>query len=116
MDSERWGRLDKLLHDALALSPEERDGFLRQTCGRDAQLEREAGSLLSLEPQAVGFLENPPIHLAAAFGSSREGQDAYQISATAQSSPITAFSESSAAAAWASSIEPRISSWVDPSR
>ena len=35
MDSERWGRLNKLLHDALDRSPEERDAFLRQACGGD---------------------------------------------------------------------------------
>ena len=35
MDSERWGRLNKLLHDALDRAPEERDAFLRQACGGD---------------------------------------------------------------------------------
>ena len=75
MDSEHWDRLNKLLHDALALPPDEREGFLRETCDRDAQLECEARSLLRFEAQAVGFLENPPIHLAAAFAAAGEGGD-----------------------------------------
>ena len=68
MDSERWGRLNKLLHDALDRSPEERDAFLRQACGGDEPLAREARSLLSVEPQAVTFLERPAIELAARVG------------------------------------------------
>ena len=68
MDSERWGRLNKLLHDALDRSPEERDAFLRQACGGDEPLAREARSLLSVEQQAVTFLERPANELAARAG------------------------------------------------
>jgi len=68
MDSERWGRLNKLPHDALDRSPEERDAFLRQACGGDEPLAREARSLLSIERQAVAFLERPAIELAARAG------------------------------------------------
>ena len=69
MDSERWDRLNKLLHDALDRAPEERDAFLCQACGGDDALAHEARSLLSLEPQAVTFLERPAIELAARVGS-----------------------------------------------
>jgi len=65
MDSERWGQLNKLLHDALDRAPEERDAFLRQACGGDEPLAREARSLLSVEQHAVTFLETPAIELAA---------------------------------------------------
>jgi len=62
-----WSQLDKLLHGALALTPDERDGFLRQTCGGDKELEREARSLLSLEPRARAFLETPAFDVAGAW-------------------------------------------------
>ena len=69
MDSERWGRLNKLLHDALDRSPEERDAFLRQACGGDEPLAHEARSLLNVEQQAETFLERPAIELAARVGA-----------------------------------------------
>jgi len=65
MDSEQWKQLDKLLHAVLERSPEERDAFLRQACAGDERLEREARSLLTLEPQARSFLEKPAIEVAA---------------------------------------------------
>src|SRR4051812_22121508 len=68
MDSERWGRLDKLLGEALDRAPHERDGFLRQACGGDDALASEARSLLSVEQHAVTFLEKPAIELAARVG------------------------------------------------
>ena len=68
MNSERWGRLNKLLHDALDRSPEERDAFLGQASGGDDALAREARSLLSVEQQAETFLETPAIELAARVG------------------------------------------------
>jgi len=68
MDSERWGRLNKLLGEALDRAPDERDDFLRQACGGDDALASEARSLLSVEQHAVTFLEKPAIELAARVG------------------------------------------------
>ena len=91
MDSERWGRLDKLLHDALDRAPEERDAFLRQTCAGDDALARDARSLLSLEQQAVTFLERPAIELAARVGGgdghADAAQDAFGQTVAGQSLP-----------------------------
>lgn len=64
MDSEQWKQLDKLLHAALQLPPEERGGFLRKACAGDERLEREAQALLRLEQEAEGFLEIPAIEIA----------------------------------------------------
>ena len=108
MDSERWGRLNKLLHDALDRSPEERDAFLGQACGGDEPLAREARSLLSVEQQAETFLETPAIELAARVGGDmREEHEPRRSPHGRRFSRITAFSKSSAAAAWASSTRPR---------
>ena len=65
MDSDRWKQIDKLLHSVLERPPEERDAFLQIACAGDEGLEREARSLLSLEPNAEGFLETPAIQMAA---------------------------------------------------
>ncbi|MFL6416299.1 MAG: protein kinase domain-containing protein [Bryobacteraceae bacterium] len=65
MDSDRWKKLDKLLHAALERTPEERDAFFREACPSDEPLEREARSLLALEEKAGAFLEKPAIELGA---------------------------------------------------
>jgi len=69
MDSERSGQLNKLLHDALDRSPEERDAFVEQACGGDEPLAREVRSLLR---QTV-FLGTPAIELAAGIGAEGPG-------------------------------------------
>jgi serine/threonine protein kinase/tetratricopeptide (TPR) repeat protein len=63
MDSDRWKKLDNLLHAALERTPEERDAFLREACPGDEGLEREARSLLALEEKAGAFLEKPAMQL-----------------------------------------------------
>ncbi len=66
MNSERWKQVDNLLQSTLEQRPpEERDAFLRQACSGDEPLEREVRSLLTLEREAGGFLENPAIDVAA---------------------------------------------------
>ena len=73
MDSDQWKQLDKLLHAALERPPEERDAFLRQACGGDQRLEREARSLLTLEKKAEAFLERPAIEMAERLASCEHG-------------------------------------------
>ena len=65
MDSDRWKKLDKLLHAALECTPEERGAFLREACPCDEPLEREARLLLALEEKAGAFLEKPAIELGS---------------------------------------------------
>ena len=74
MDSERSGQLNKLLHDALDRSPEERDAFVEQACGGDEPLAREVRSLLR---QTV-FLGTPAIELAAGIGAEGPGDHGRQ--------------------------------------
>jgi eukaryotic-like serine/threonine-protein kinase len=74
MDSKRWRQLDNLLHAVLQRSPEERDAFLRRECDGDEPLEREARSLLRLEPETDSFLESPAIEVAARTLARRSGQ------------------------------------------
>jgi eukaryotic-like serine/threonine-protein kinase len=65
MDPNRWKQIDSLLQAVLEQRPEERDAFLRRSCGTDQELEREVRSLLSSHEQVGGFLENPAIEAAA---------------------------------------------------
>ena len=75
MDSDRWKKLDKLLHAALERTPEERDAFLREACPGDEPLEREARSLLALEEKAGAFLEKPAIELGAQVALGEQTDD-----------------------------------------
>jgi len=63
MDSERWKRIDSLLHAALEHPRAEREGFLRQACAGDEGLEREVRSLLASDQQAGSFLDSPAAEL-----------------------------------------------------
>ncbi len=60
-DSERQRRVETLHSAALQLDAGERDTFLRQACGGDAELRRAVESLLAYEPELDGFLEGPPL-------------------------------------------------------
>ena len=57
--SERWARIEALVHDALARPATERDAFLDATCGSDTGLRREVDSLLAQATGAGTFLETP---------------------------------------------------------
>lgn len=75
MDSDEWKKLDKLLHAALERPPEDRDAFLRQACAGDEWLEREARALLTLEHEALDFLETPAIEMAAQAAISEKSEN-----------------------------------------
>ena len=71
MDPERWRQVDRLLQAVLERPSEERDAFLRNACGDDDALEREARSLLIAQQQAGRFLEDPAIELGPADARAR---------------------------------------------
>jgi tetratricopeptide (TPR) repeat protein len=52
---EHWERIEGLFYAALELDAAARPGFLRQTCGADAQLLREVESLLQSSEKTVAF-------------------------------------------------------------
>src|SRR5215469_9029328 len=65
MDPSRWKQIDSLLQAVLEQQPEEREAFLRRSCGTDQELEHEVRSLLSSHERVGRFLENPAIEVAA---------------------------------------------------
>jgi serine/threonine protein kinase/tetratricopeptide (TPR) repeat protein len=60
-DNERERRLEELYSGALQRDASERDEFLRQACGGDAELRRAVEWLLGSEQKLDGFLEPPPL-------------------------------------------------------
>ena len=57
MRLELWRRAEELFHAALERSPEDRQGFLDEACGDDADLRRQVELLVSNLEQAGSFLE-----------------------------------------------------------
>src|SRR5437763_11134195 len=65
MTSERWRRMEDLLHAALERAPHDRARFLAHACAGDAVLEREVGELVASHEQAGSLLERPALDVAA---------------------------------------------------
>jgi eukaryotic-like serine/threonine-protein kinase len=65
MKAERWNRIDELLQTALQLPVEQRETFLRQQCGTDAELLEEVRSLLESDRRAGNFLDPLVTNIAA---------------------------------------------------
>ncbi|MDX2043757.1 MAG: protein kinase [Acidobacteriota bacterium] len=66
MKADRWQQIDRLLDEALALSPDEREAFLARVSDSDQELRREVASLLRAHDRAEGkFLDAPALELAA---------------------------------------------------
>ncbi len=62
-ERRRLGRLKEILAEAVKRPAAERDGFVIDACGGDAELRREVDSLLRLESLAEGFLDRSPNQL-----------------------------------------------------
>jgi len=75
MHSDRWKQIDSLLQATLEHPPSERDGFLRQACNGDGELESEVRSLLASEEEAGSFLESPAMEVAAAAIAQRHDRE-----------------------------------------
>src|SRR5262245_36595507 len=65
MDANRWKQIKKIYDRALDLSLDEREGFLAEACGADADLRREIETLLAAHEHAGPFLESPAVEAAA---------------------------------------------------
>ena len=76
MDSDRWKQIDSLLQAALERPRNERDGFLRQACGGDRDLEGEVRALLASSEEAGSFLESPAMEVAAQAIAHRQNEAA----------------------------------------
>jgi len=64
MKAERWQRIERLYHSALALPLAERTEFLSSACAEDKDLQHEVESLLRHD-QGAQFLESPAVVVLA---------------------------------------------------
>ena len=72
MNSERLRQIEELYHATLELSLDERDSFIKDSCGEDEELHRELETLLAVKRTPNDFFENPPLSLAAQMFAERE--------------------------------------------
>jgi serine/threonine-protein kinase len=61
MDWERWQQIKGLFAAALELPAQEREAFLENACGADAELRREVEKLLASFARAESFMERPAV-------------------------------------------------------
>jgi Tol biopolymer transport system component len=64
MTPERWQRVSRIYHDALAREVGERASFVRDACRDDETLRREVESLLAQPPSTDDFLSEPVLAMA----------------------------------------------------
>ncbi len=61
IDEKDWPRIKEIFHSALARVPDERAGFLRDSCGENVALRAEVESLLAAHADAGAFVEGAAI-------------------------------------------------------
>jgi serine/threonine protein kinase/Tol biopolymer transport system component len=64
MTPERWQRVSRIYHDALARAAGERASFVREACRNDETLRREVESLLAQPASAEDLLNEPALAMA----------------------------------------------------
>lgn len=72
MDSEQLKRIEEIYHAALEIAPAEREAFLQNRCGDDAELRREVESLLGFEKTSDSSFDSRLESLAAEMFSKEE--------------------------------------------
>ena len=70
MDPQRWQLVQDLLAESLERPADEREEFLRRSCGADAELREEVDSLLRASEEADGYFDD----LGERAGIPREGE------------------------------------------
>ena len=70
MTPERWRAVESILKAALACEPGQREAFITDACGEDADLRREVASLLAAHDSSDhAFLERPAAEALGALGT-----------------------------------------------
>src|SRR5215470_13487524 len=65
MKTERWLQIERLYHELLERSADQRTAFLAEACADDAALRRDVESLLKAHDEAGAFLVAPALEVAA---------------------------------------------------
>src|SRR5215469_14262568 len=59
MQGERWRQVDKIFHDLIDQTPEQRASFLERVCGSDVSLKEEVEQLIRAYERSGSFLDSP---------------------------------------------------------
>lgn len=65
MRPQRWQQIKEIFHSALALPPDERDGFLAKACRGQDSLRKEIESLIRSYEETGSFIDSPAYKIAA---------------------------------------------------
>jgi non-specific serine/threonine protein kinase/serine/threonine-protein kinase len=79
VNGERFQRCEELFHAASALSPGERDAFLRARCVDDPELRGEVERLLTAHARAADFIASPAIAAARDWTPAEERLDGRMV-------------------------------------
>src|SRR6516164_3894991 len=58
MHGERWRQVDKIFHDLIDQTPEQRASFLEQVCANDPSLKKEVEQLIEAYERSGSFLDS----------------------------------------------------------
>lgn len=75
MDTDRWKRVDELLHATLQVPSDQQQEFLRLAYGDGAELHQKVSSLLKSHHEADNLLDQPLIEGAALKNPALEDQE-----------------------------------------
>jgi hypothetical protein len=80
MSTRDWREVEELLHQAMALAPQERTAFLDAACGSDPELRAELNSLLMVGDELSDEFLNSPLR-GVRDGQLREFESASGLAA-----------------------------------
>jgi serine/threonine protein kinase len=75
MTPERWSKVEDLFQVAVARPPNERSGFLEETCVGDDELRREVEALLASDHDEDSMLEDIASGMAAEWAAEGDADD-----------------------------------------
>src|SRR5215831_17110715 len=59
MEGDRWRQVDKIFHDLIEQTPEQRASFLDRLCADDPSLRKEVEDLIQAYERSGSFLDSP---------------------------------------------------------
>ncbi len=87
MTPERWKQIEGVFDAAMDLAPGERDSYLAEECGTDAELRRQVEMLIRSHEQAGSFIEEPAVAGVIGSEAAAAGYDLGTTDASFQEEP-----------------------------
>src|SRR5215470_8199194 len=72
MDGDRWRQVDKIFHDLIEQTPEQRTAFLDRLCVDDPSLKKEVEELIQAYERSGTFLDSPAAAYRSLIGRSHQ--------------------------------------------